>query len=470
VGYAIAGLWVRYPEAKKRKKAALTQSLAPFPLGVMAGAHKRGRGDDAGDGDAAAPASKSAALSRPFCAPREGGVAPGAQLAGLSASDARAHTAAASAQVAAVRHAYRMLSAPRAPGDLAAADEAFGALLAAAAGCPSAQRLAAAFIPRFASRAPARLDAAAAALAALAEGNDAASALSGASRAASVAGLAALAATAAATQGAETRAGKAACSALLRLAAVLGDAAAGDALRTALDGAPQAVLSALLLAFVARDDASVRRGARDWAVASLPPAALQAALKAHPATAAWLRASASALCKGAPAELVAEAQPVLDLLIRTAEALAPKQAELPPPPPQWRGRLCKSGAVVCDAAALQVPTHRATAAYDDSWPAVLDVLARAETAHVLDVLLRACRPEDAALRRLVPLSEAGELRSFSGYLYERRRCGVVRLAAPARLLYLIPPAPAVAAALGAAELPRDAPPDFLWALVLPDTA
>lgn len=436
----------------------------------MAGARKRGRGDEAGDGDAAAPSAKSAALGRAFCPPREGGIAPGAELAGLSAGDVRAHTAAAAAQVAAVRQSYRMLSADRAPGDLAAADEAFGVLLAAASGCPSAQRLAAAFIPRFASRAPARLDAAASALAALAEGSSsgdiAASALAGAARAASVAGLAALAATAAATQGAETRAGKAACSALLRLAAVRGDAAAGDALRTALDGAPQAVLSALLLAFVARDDAQLRRGARDWAAAALPPAALQAALKAHPATAAWLRASASALCKGAPAELVAEAQPVLDLLIQTAEACAP--AQLPPPPPQWRGRLCKSGAVVCEAAATPVATHRATAAHDD-WPAALDVLARAETAHVLDVLLRACRPEHAALRRLVPLSEAGELRSFSAYLFERRRCGVVRLAAPARLIYLIPPAPAVAAALGAAEPPRDAPPDFLWALVLPDT-
>jgi hypothetical protein len=158
-------------------------------------------------------------------------------------------------------------------------------------------------------------------------------------------------------------------------------------------------------------------------------------------------------------------------LLQAADACAPPPADLPlpPPPPQWRGRLCKSSAVVCDVAALPVASQRATAPEAlDAWPPQLDVLSRADTAHVLDVLLRACRPADAALRRLVPLSEAGELRSFVAYLLERRRCGVVRLASPARLLYIIPPAPAVAAALGAAEPPRDAPHDFLWALVLPD--
>ena len=98
----------------------------------MAGARKRGRGDD--DGDAAAPDAKAAALSLPFCPPRAGSVPQGSELAGLSAAEARACTAAARTQVAAVRDAYAVLSAPRVAGDLAASDAAYGALLAASSG------------------------------------------------------------------------------------------------------------------------------------------------------------------------------------------------------------------------------------------------------------------------------------------------------------------------------------------------
>jgi hypothetical protein len=211
---------------------------------------------------------------------------------------------------------------------------------------------------------------------------------------------------------------------------------------------------------------------------SAPRVVRHAALAAQPATVSWLRASVAAMSRGAPPELVGEARPTLDALLNAADAVAPPPAagELPPPPPlpQWRGRLCKSGAVVCEATAAMVATPRATPAPRDgpAWPAVLDVQARADTAHVLDVLLPSCRADDVALRRLAPNTAPGEMRAFAAYLLERRRCGVVRLRKEPgdepRLLYLIPPAPGVAAALGAEEAARDAPPVFLWALTLPD--
>jgi hypothetical protein len=113
------------------------------------------------------------------------------------------------------------------------------------------------------------------------------------------------------------------------------------------------------------------------------------------------------------------------------------------------------------------------------------VLQRAETAHVLGPLLRAAPPRRTAVRLLIPApgrdaaAAAAALRDLADYLQQRSRCGVVRLpacderegggAAPARTLYLIPPAAGVAAALGAPE-PAGESGAMLWALVLPGDA
>jgi hypothetical protein len=111
------------------------------------------------------------------------------------------------------------------------------------------------------------------------------------------------------------------------------------------------------------------------------------------------------------------------------------------------------------------------------WPSCLEVLQRAETAHVLGPLLRACPPRRVALRRLAPAADASRddvaaLSEFAAYLAERRRAGIVRLPpAPAtssgqplpRTLYLIPHGQGVAEALGVREPP---PGPALWALVM----
>jgi hypothetical protein len=193
--------------------------------------------------------------------------------------------------------------------------------LRAAAGCAPARRLAVAFVPKFAPRAPAQLDAAVAALSAVADaavhepaaGAAAAGAppppsLAAAARAAAVAGLGSLAGTAAAAHGADSKAAKAAAAALLRRTALLDDPAAPPALAAALAAAPQAVLAALMLACASRDEPRLRQGAASWAAAALAGGAVATALRPAPHTAAWFRAAARAFRAGAPPALALEAR------------------------------------------------------------------------------------------------------------------------------------------------------------------
>jgi hypothetical protein len=319
----------------------------------------------AGAASAAAPAAKRAArTSHPSLADCAAAPSTGAELAGLSGVDAAARGAQARREVAAVRSAYAFLTAP--PGetgdDHRALSDAYAALLSAAsgaqrsaariiaaqprthaharwlfsprahvrsvalaalmcdvcaaallAGCASARRLAASFVPQFAARVPGSLDAAVAALASLADACASAPprSLSAAARDAALAGLACLAATSAAAHGGDAKASKAAAAALLRRATCddAASAPASEALAAAFRDAPQGVLAALMMAFVARDEsggAGARAGARAWAARALRGDVVAGVMRGAPHTAAWFRAAARAFRAGAPPALAAE--------------------------------------------------------------------------------------------------------------------------------------------------------------------
>eukprot|EP00884_Botryococcus_braunii_P011555 jgi/Botrbrau1/203/Bobra.0022s0183.1 len=153
----------------------------------------------------------------------------------------------------------------------------------------------------------------------------------------------------------------------------------------------------------------------------------------------------------------------------------------PGPEPPWRGRLSKSGVVLCDIICLDgIGSEPGPAAREPSgWPAVLDVQMRADISGVLTTVFPNCPAGLRAVRRLVlaPTSNAArhsdqrhKFVSFLNYLSSRSRAGIIQglpptdPAAGKRSLYLIPPTTTTAQRLGVVWDPAEC----LLALVIPE--
>ncbi len=133
------------------------------------------------------------------------------------------------------------------------------------------------------------------------------------------------------------------------------------------------------------------------------------------------------------------------------------------PPSAWQGVLAKSGVPQCAVRCLPADPLPATSSRagtfpePQGWPGTLDVRMRVDLQYLLGTVWAGAAAHVRAARRVVVSAPAdeGRLLEFVRYLADKGRAGVIKLGgagggggAGGRTLYLAPPSPSLAQALG----------------------